>query len=65
MEEGINDVWIVSFKVEQKGFYYYKVFGWIDYFLYWYDGFFKKKEVGQDMKVEFKIGVGFFCCVVV
>jgi len=59
MEEGINDVWTASFKVEQKGLYHYKVAGWIDHLLHWYDGFLKKQEAGQDMKVELKIGAGF------
>ena len=59
MEEDINDVWTASFRVEEKGMYHYKLTGWIDHLLHWYDGFLKKQEAGQEMQVELKIGAGF------
>lgn len=52
----LNDEWAASFRVEKKGFYHYKIVGWIDHLLHWYDGFLKKEEAGQDMKVELQIG---------
>ena len=56
MESESNDLWKASFQVEKKGFYYYKIEGWIDHLLNWYNGFLKKEEAGQDMHVELKIG---------
>jgi starch synthase (maltosyl-transferring) len=56
MEETGNDEWTATFKVEEKGFYHYKVEAWMDHLLHWYDGFKKKQEAGQDMKVELQIG---------
>jgi starch synthase (maltosyl-transferring) len=56
MESEPNDVWKARFRVEKKGFYQYKVEGWIDHLLNWYNGFLKKEEAGQDMKVELQIG---------
>ncbi|MEN0005656.1 MAG: maltotransferase domain-containing protein, partial [Bacteroidota bacterium] len=52
-----NDVWEASFTVDQRGFYEYKVEGWVDHLLNWYKGFKKKQAAGQDMQVELKIGV--------
>ncbi|MCB0557942.1 MAG: alpha-1,4-glucan--maltose-1-phosphate maltosyltransferase [Lewinellaceae bacterium] len=57
MQELPNDVWVASFQVAQKGLYYYKIEGWIDHLLHWHDGFKKKYEAGQGMKVELQIGV--------
>lgn len=56
MEEVENDQWSASFKVEKKGFYFYKLEAWMDHLLHWYKGFKKKEEAGQDMKVELQIG---------
>ncbi|MCO6489709.1 MAG: alpha-1,4-glucan--maltose-1-phosphate maltosyltransferase [Phaeodactylibacter sp.] len=56
MEEHPNDVWTASFRVEKKGVYHYKLEGWIDHLLHWHDGFKKKYEAGQGMKVELQIG---------
>lgn len=56
MDALLNDEWAASFRVEKKGFYHYKIVGWIDHLLHWYDGFLKKEEAGQDMKVELQIG---------
>lgn len=51
-----NDEWEATFTVEQKGMYHYKVAGWMDHLLHWYEGFLKKQEAGQDMTVELQIG---------
>lgn len=51
-----NDEWEATFTVEQKGMYHYKVAGWMDHLLHWYEGFLKKQEAGQDMAVELQIG---------
>jgi len=56
MEEVENDQWAASFTVDKKGFYYYKLEAWMDHLLHWYEGFKKKEEAGQDMKVELQIG---------
>lgn len=56
MDEHPNDVWAASFRVEKKGVYHYKIEGWIDHLLHWHDGFKKKYEAGQGMKVELQIG---------
>ncbi len=59
MEAEPNDVWKAGFRVEKKGFYFYKLEGWIDHLLNWHKGFLKKQEAGQDMRVELKIGASF------
>lgn len=59
MEAEPNDVWKAGFRVEKKGFYFYKIEGWIDHLLNWHKGFLKKQEAGQDMRVELKIGASF------
>ncbi|MCB0549147.1 MAG: alpha-1,4-glucan--maltose-1-phosphate maltosyltransferase [Phaeodactylibacter sp.] len=56
MEEHPNDMWTAAFQVEKKGVYYYKLEGWVDHLLHWHDGFKKKYEAGQGMKVELQIG---------
>jgi len=56
MQERVNDEWFAHFRVTEKGMYHYKIVGWIDHLLHWYDGFLKKQEAGQDMQVELQIG---------
>ncbi|MCB9274578.1 MAG: alpha-1,4-glucan--maltose-1-phosphate maltosyltransferase [Lewinellaceae bacterium] len=56
MESELNDVWKAQFQAVKKGFYYYKLEGWVDHLLNWYEGFLKKQKAGQDMRVELKIG---------
>ena len=56
MDDQVNDVWTGSFQVEKRGFYQYKIEGWVDHLLNWYRGFKKKEKAGQDMRVELKIG---------
>lgn len=54
-----GDVWMASFIPTEQTFYQYKVEGWIDHLLNWYNGFKKKAEAGQDMSVELQIGANF------
>ncbi len=59
MRHETNDVWKGTFRVAQEGFYEYKIEGWVDQILNWYQGFKKKQAAGQDMKVELLIGANF------
>lgn len=54
-----NDDWMGSFRVEEEGFYDYKIEAWVDQLLNWYNGFKKKFADGQDMRVELQIGANF------
>ena len=59
MQDHINDEWTGSFTVENRGFYQYKIEGWVDHLYTWYKGFKKKEAAGQDMQVELLIGAEF------
>lgn len=48
----VNDEWLSSFYVTEKGSYFFKVRAWIDHFDTWYDGFKKKVAARVDVKVE-------------
>ena len=52
----INDEWSGSFKVTGLGSYLYTVRGWVDPFATWQSDLRKKREVGQNVDVELKIG---------
>lgn len=52
----INDEWSGSFKVTRLGSYLYTVRGWVDSFATWQSDLRKKREVGQNVDVELKIG---------
>ncbi|MFA0963995.1 alpha-1,4-glucan--maltose-1-phosphate maltosyltransferase [Roseivirga sp. BDSF3-8] len=56
MEHLENDRWQASFIPEDTGFYEYTVQAWVDHFTTWQNGFRKKYQAGQDMKVELLIG---------
>ncbi|NJO86624.1 MAG: DUF3416 domain-containing protein, partial [Lewinella sp.] len=56
LEEHPNDVWMGSFRVDEQGYYDYRVVAWIDHLLGWRNGFIKKQADGQPMDVELKIG---------
>jgi starch synthase (maltosyl-transferring) len=56
MKQGYNDEWSGSFRVSQKGKYFFKVSAWIDHFDTWHDGFRKKAEAKVDVKVELAEG---------
>ncbi len=51
-----NDEWTASFTPTEKGFYEYRVIGWIDHLLNWHRGFLKKEAVGQYLSVELQEG---------
>ncbi len=52
MQPGINDGWIASFHVTQKGSYYFYVQGWVDHLDTWYDGIKKKIAAQIDVTLE-------------
>ncbi|MGX5691440.1 alpha-1,4-glucan--maltose-1-phosphate maltosyltransferase [Arcticibacter tournemirensis] len=54
----VNDCWVAVLKLETKGFYQFKVQGWVDHFTTWQKGLQKKYEAGQDVNVELQIGAG-------
>ncbi len=54
-----NDAWAGGFRVTELGFYEYKIEGWVDQLMNWYQGFQKKFTDGQYMDVELQIGVNF------
>ncbi len=56
MTPQVNDLWTATFTIENRGFYQYKLEGWVDHLLTWFNGFRKKKAAGQNMKVELQIG---------
>ncbi|MBK8489576.1 MAG: alpha-1,4-glucan--maltose-1-phosphate maltosyltransferase [Saprospirales bacterium] len=56
MVAGVNDHWTASFTPQKKGFYEYKIEGWVDHLTNWHNGFVKKYEDGQHMGVELLIG---------
>lgn len=56
MQDHVNDEWSGSFTVKKRGFYHYKIEGWVDHLYNWYKGFLKKEAAGQQMQVELLIG---------
>ena len=56
LEQKWNDEWLGSFKTEKEGCYLYRIFAWVDHYKSWKKGLIKKKEAGQDLSVEYKIG---------
>ena len=42
MHHVMNDAWLASFAVDEKGVYAFTIVAWIDHFETWYDGFKKK-----------------------
>jgi starch synthase (maltosyl-transferring) len=51
-----NDVWLASFKVEERGTYEFTVQAWVDHLETWYDGFKKKADAKVDVHVELMEG---------
>jgi starch synthase (maltosyl-transferring) len=51
-----NDVWLASFKAEEKGIYIFTVHAWVDHLETWYDGFKKKADAKVDVHVELMEG---------
>lgn len=56
MRAVVNDEWLASFYVSEKGSYYFRVQAWIDHFDTWYDGFRKKAAAKVDVTVELMEG---------
>jgi len=59
MYHGINDNWLGSFYVAEKGTYVFTLKAWVDHFETWYDGFKKKAAANVDVQVELMEGVQF------
>jgi len=57
MEHLGNDVYSGSFRVENQGFYEYKVRGWVDHGLNWQHGIEAKLADGQHVKSELLDGI--------
>jgi starch synthase (maltosyl-transferring) len=56
----VNDRWRAEFNVEQLGFYYFTVEGWIDHFLTWHRDLKKRVDAGvtgADLEVQVLIGL--------
>ena len=53
----INDYWEGIFEPEDLGLYTFSIRAWIDHFTTWQKGLIKKYEAGQDISVEFLIGL--------
>jgi starch synthase (maltosyl-transferring) len=51
-----NDRWQASFKVEELGFYFYTLQGWVDHFKSWSRDLAKRVDAGQDVSVDLLIG---------
>ncbi len=59
MKPTINDEWLASFYVTEKGSYYFTVRAWIDHFDTWFDGFKKKAAAKVEVSIELMEGAGF------
>ncbi|MCK5402063.1 MAG: alpha-1,4-glucan--maltose-1-phosphate maltosyltransferase, partial [Flavobacteriaceae bacterium] len=57
MQHLTNDEWSASFTVKKRGFYTYKVEGWVDYALNWQHGISRKIEDDQEVSSEILEGV--------
>ncbi|HYG17789.1 MAG TPA: alpha-1,4-glucan--maltose-1-phosphate maltosyltransferase [Ohtaekwangia sp.] len=57
MQHVMNDTWLASFTVDEKGFYTFTIIAWIDHFETWYDGFKKKAAAKVDVHVELQEGI--------
>jgi starch synthase (maltosyl-transferring) len=52
-----NDRWEAEFTVEAAGSYSYTVEGWVDHFRTWQRDLRKKREAGQDLRVDIMTGL--------
>jgi len=57
MSQVEDNVWQGSFLVEEQGYYYYKIQGWVDYALNWQHGIERKIDDGQKVISELLEGV--------
>jgi starch synthase (maltosyl-transferring) len=51
-----NDRWRASFPVTRLGTYVFAPVAWIDAFASWHRAFVARREAGQDLRVELKVG---------
>ncbi len=51
-----NDHWAAAFKVEKLGRYQYKVRAWVDAFVTWQRDLVKRRDAGQDLSIDLRIG---------
>ena len=56
MEFRHNDHWAASFRVEKLGRYQYTVRAWTDPWLTWRRALVKRRDAGQDLSIDLKIG---------
>jgi starch synthase (maltosyl-transferring) len=56
MEFRHNDHWVAAFRVEKLGRYQYTVRGWTDPFLTWRRDLVKRRDAGQDLTIDLRIG---------
>jgi starch synthase (maltosyl-transferring) len=53
----VNDRWQAAFTVSEPGFYIYTVEGWVDHFRTWQRALGKKREAGQDLRMDIMTGL--------
>ena len=58
MEFRHNDHWAAEFRVEKLGRYQYTVRGWTDPFITWRRDLVKRRDAGQDLSIDLRIGAG-------
>jgi len=56
MEFRHNDHWAAEFRVEKLGRYQYTVRGWTDPFITWRRDLVKRRDAGQDLSIDLRIG---------
>jgi len=59
MTELGNDRWRTEFFVDEIGYYYYTVQGWVDHFKTWQHDIKKKYDADQEIDVDILIGVNY------
>jgi starch synthase (maltosyl-transferring) len=57
MQQRVNDQWRAEFTVTELGFYMYTVEGWVDHFGTWQRDLKKKREAGQDLRLDLLSGL--------
>jgi starch synthase (maltosyl-transferring) len=57
MQQRVNDQWRAEFTVTELGFYKYTVEGWVDHFRTWQRDLKKKREAGQDLRLDLMTGL--------
>ncbi len=54
----VNDRWEAAFTVDEPGLYFYTVHGRVDAFRTWREDLRRRREAGQDIRVDLRIGAG-------